>query len=151
MGIGFLGGDNVLTWIMEMVEQSVTRLKTNELYILNQWWCGLWLISQIKLLKMCMYLLLLSAKNKRQCHPTSKNIYSTYIFVSQNHSQPKNGPWRNDQCSLELLGETTNFKAGQQEYKIYLKQSKGGRWGWLGWGGEWWGINADNCNWTTIK
>ena len=24
--------------------------------------------------------------------------------------------------------------------------SKGGRWGWLGWG-----VNADNCNCTTIK
>ena len=27
---------------------------------------------------------------------------------------------------------------------------RGGRWGWLG-SGEWWGQNADNCTWTTIK
>ena len=22
---------------------------------------------------------------------------------------------------------------------------KGGKWGWLGWGGEWWQENGDNC------
>ena len=24
--------------------------------------------------------------------------------------------------------------------------SNGGRRVWLGWGGQWWGVNADNCN-----
>ena len=23
-------------------------------------------------------------------------------------------------------------------------RSRGGRWGWLGFSGEWWGVNADN-------
>ena len=45
---------------------------------------------------------------------------------------------------------------GKGDYRNYYKGhvdkikgeggSKGGRWDWLGWGGEWWVENADNCN-----
>ena len=44
----------------------------------------------------------------------------------------------------------------RNNYKGHMDKTKGsgikgGRWVWLGGGGEWWGENADNCTWITIK
>ena len=39
-----------------------------------------------------------------------------------------------------------NYYKGHRDKTKGEGGSKGGTWVWLGWGGECWGENADNCN-----
>ena len=43
----------------------------------------------------------------------------------------------------------TTIKDIRTKPRERVETREGGGFGWAG--GEWWGENADNCNWTTIK